>query len=135
MSAARGEEPWHRAALADLYQAYWYPLYVFARKIGRQPVDAEDAVQDFFVALNGKARWAEAAAERGKLRTFLLIVLKRHLGMANRRAWAKKRDGGSEHVVIDWAEGEKNDTWRNPRTRTPESISHRRRSHARTDRV
>lgn len=126
LRASRVAEPGHKAALEHLYLAYWYPLYLFARKIGRQPEDAEDAVQDFFVALNGKNLWADADSTKGKLRTFLLVVFKRHLGTADRRTRAQKRGGGVEHVAIDWASGEERYAEEPMDARTPESNYHRR---------
>jgi hypothetical protein len=34
-----------REALAELCRAYWYPLYVFIRRKGFQPDDAQDLTQ------------------------------------------------------------------------------------------
>ena len=39
-SARAKDEPGSAAALAGLCEAYWYPLYVFVRRMGK---DAEDA--------------------------------------------------------------------------------------------
>lgn len=39
---AQGEEGGSGEALADLCQAYWHPLYVYARRCGQSPEDAED---------------------------------------------------------------------------------------------
>ncbi len=40
-----------RAALAQLCQAYWYPLYSFVRRRGNAPHDAQDLTQEFFAQL------------------------------------------------------------------------------------
>src|SRR5262245_50169752 len=51
ISARDEQAPAYRAALAELCQMYWYPLYVFTR---RRRVDAEsavDLVQGFFAKL------------------------------------------------------------------------------------
>lgn len=60
-------------------ERYWYPIYAFLRKSGRQPTDAEDLTQSFFLRILGDDSLLRAEAERGKLRTFLLANLKRHL--------------------------------------------------------
>ena len=36
-------------ALERLCRTYWYPLYVFVRRKGHGPPEAEDLTQDFFV--------------------------------------------------------------------------------------
>jgi RNA polymerase sigma-70 factor (ECF subfamily) len=35
-------------ALAELCQTYWYPLYVYIRRRGSDPTQAEDLTQGFF---------------------------------------------------------------------------------------
>jgi len=126
LRAAGGDAPAAKAALAELYERYWYPLYGFARRSGRQPADAEDAVQDFFVALNGRNLWADADADKGKLRTFLIKAFRRHMGTGDRRARTQKRGGGAEHLTIDWAAGEASFALEPADARTPEAIYHRR---------
>src|SRR4051812_21582873 len=68
-----------RVALDELCALYWYPIYAFLRRRGYPPEDAEDFTQGFFVKLLGDESFAAADAERGRLRTFLLQTLKRHL--------------------------------------------------------
>ena len=51
MLAAKGKNPAGEAALAELYQLYWSPLYAFARYRGYSPQDAQDLTQGFFVHL------------------------------------------------------------------------------------
>src|SRR5262245_49644832 len=38
-------------ALEELCRSYWLPLYVFARKLGHSPSEAEDLTQSFFAEL------------------------------------------------------------------------------------
>src|SRR5436189_2112720 len=71
--SAQADDP---AALAELCRAYWYPLYCCARRLTASPDDAEDLTQGFFAALLGRQGLKTAAAERGKLRSFLLGGLK-----------------------------------------------------------
>src|SRR4051812_11860158 len=42
ISRATARSPEGRAALETLCQAYWFPVYAFARKQGCSPTDAED---------------------------------------------------------------------------------------------
>ena len=44
-SAGEGKQ----SALADLCQAYWKPLYVYVRRMGYCPHDAQDLTQSFIV--------------------------------------------------------------------------------------
>ena len=41
-------------ALEKLCRAYWYPLYVYVRRRGYAPHDAQDLTQSFFERLLGK---------------------------------------------------------------------------------
>ena len=66
--AARDEADPSRAqaALDELCRAYWFPLYVYARRRGQSPQDAEDSVQGYFAALIEKDYLAQADRRRGK---------------------------------------------------------------------
>ena len=50
-AAGRKESPEARAALAVLCQAYWYPLYAYARRRLSRAQDAQDLTQEFFARL------------------------------------------------------------------------------------
>jgi DNA-directed RNA polymerase specialized sigma24 family protein len=63
------------AALAQLCQAYWFPLYAFLRRSGRSPHDAQDLTQGFFADLLRRDWLAGVSREKGKFRTFLLACL------------------------------------------------------------
>src|SRR5438045_655678 len=73
-SSSRSEE-----ALAKLCQNYWYPLYVFVRRRGHSPHDAQDLTQEFFARLLAKNYLAEVDRERGRFRSFLLAAMKHFL--------------------------------------------------------
>jgi RNA polymerase sigma factor (sigma-70 family) len=88
-------------ALEILCRAYWYPLYSYVRRLGVQPQDAQDLTQEFFCRLLEK-RWLDSAdREKGRLRTFLVVALKRFMAGEWRRAAAQRRGGGFCHVPID----------------------------------
>ena len=54
LSAADAGSPQCQSALNALCQSFWYPLYAFVRRQGRNPVEAEDLTQDFFARLLAK---------------------------------------------------------------------------------
>lgn len=58
------------AALEKLCQAYWYPLYAYARRLGQTPHDAEDLVQAFFVQCLEKKYLSAADQAKGRFRSF-----------------------------------------------------------------
>ena len=92
--------------LATLCRDYWYPLYAFARRIGRSKEDAEDLTQGFFVYALGHDVFNLADRNRGTLRTFLLKVFQRYLGDVRDRDFAQKRGGGQKLVPLDLKDGE-----------------------------
>src|SRR5262245_993513 len=70
----RGEKT-AQDAFARLCSIYWYPLYAFVRRSGRDCHDAEDLTQDFFVRLIAKDGLASVHPEHGRFRSFLLASL------------------------------------------------------------
>jgi RNA polymerase sigma factor (sigma-70 family) len=101
--AAGQSSPQADAALAQLCQTYWYPLYVFIRRRGHDPEDAQDIVQGFFAQLLRKSYFRDAAREKGRFRSFLLMALKRYMANEWDRANRLKRGGGHEVISLDEA--------------------------------
>jgi hypothetical protein len=85
MSAAQSQTPGSQSALAQLCRTYWYPLYLFARRRGYSPDDAQDLTQGFFLHLLAQAldRLRQEYATDGKTSTF--EALKVFLDPANSR--------------------------------------------------
>src|SRR2546428_3815139 len=79
-------------ALAELCRSYWYPLYVYCRRRGYSPHDAEDLTQGFFARLLELDSLADVRRDRGKFRAFLLASLNHYLSDQRDRAFAQKRD-------------------------------------------
>jgi RNA polymerase sigma-70 factor (ECF subfamily) len=101
--AARQPSPESAAALETLCQAYWQPLYAYVRRSGKSPHDAQDLTQAFFCRLLEK-RWLNSAdREKGKLRTFLIVALKRFMINEWAKAAALWRGGGQAHAQFDTA--------------------------------
>jgi DNA-directed RNA polymerase specialized sigma24 family protein len=65
-------------AFSDLARAYQPAILAFFRA-RLAPADAEDATQAFLAASFEHRWWARADAEAGSFRTFLLVLLRRHL--------------------------------------------------------
>ena len=95
-----------RDALAFLCETYWYPLYVYVRRKGHQPAEAQDLTQSFFAELLEKERFQLADQERGRFRSFLLASLNNFMANQWRRAKAQKRGGSSNLLSIDVDAGE-----------------------------
>lgn len=94
LHAGQKEPAEARAALTQLCEAYWYPVYSFIRRRGHSPHDAEDLAQAFFAHLLEKRGLNRVDPEQGRFRTFLLAAIKNFLANDWDRANALKRGGG-----------------------------------------
>jgi RNA polymerase sigma factor (sigma-70 family) len=101
LSAQDKESPASRAALETLCRTYWFPLYAYVRRFGHNAHDAQDLTQGFFARVLEKDYLKTAARERGRFRTFLLVMLKRFLAGEWDRQHAQKRGGFTPLVSID----------------------------------
>ena len=105
---AQGQSPAEvNASVESLYRQYLSPLYAYVRRRGHSPHDAQDLTHDFFTRLLEKGWLASAQQDRGRLRTFLLVAMKRFLANEWDRARAGKRGGGSQLVSLQSEEGER----------------------------
>jgi RNA polymerase sigma factor (sigma-70 family) len=94
------------AALAELCQHYWYPIYAYARRWTGDVAEAQDATQEFFARLLEKGTLALASPERGRFRSFLLVAMRNFLADAAKKARAAKRGGGTPGLSLDFESGE-----------------------------
>src|ERR1051325_2027095 len=99
--AGEADPPQANEALERLCRTYWYPLYVYVRRQGNSPEDAQDLTQNFFSRLLEKDYFAKADRDRGKFRTFLLGSLKNFLVNEWKRAGRLKRGGDLTFLSID----------------------------------
>lgn len=103
LAARKDFSPESAAALEAICRAYWQPLYTYVRRCGQSPEDAQDLTQEFFRCLLEK-RWLHSAdPAKGKMRTFLIVALKKFMGKEWRRASAQKRAGSHSHAAFDTA--------------------------------
>ena len=91
------------SALSELCQIYWRPVYLFLRRQGIGPHDAQDLTQSFFAALIEDRTHARADKMKGRFRSFLLGTLKHFLAHAREHDRAQKRGGGAVPVQLDEA--------------------------------
>lgn len=118
--AAREDHRMENRALSQLIEAYWQPLYFFARRQGLSPVDAEDATQAFLMELMEGDSLAAADPAKGRFRTYLLTLWKRFLIDRARFENRVKRGGAHRLVSLSCVDGEK--AWLNwSTTATPDA--------------
>jgi RNA polymerase sigma factor (sigma-70 family) len=89
-----------RAALAELCQTYWAPLYSFVRSRGYTVHDAQDLTQSFFAYLIERKIYARVDRQKGRFRSFLLASLKNFLADASARERTLKRGGGQNFLPL-----------------------------------
>ena len=89
-------------ALGELCRQYWRPVYLYVRRRGHSAEETEDLTQDFFFRLvKGDLLKSVEGPEKGRLRSFLCVVLKRFLVDDYHRKMAQKRGGGRQIIDID----------------------------------
>jgi RNA polymerase sigma factor (sigma-70 family) len=116
-----------QVALEELCRVYWTPLYGFARRHGLSAADAEDLTQGFFADLLARGAIAQADANRGRFRTFLLSSFKNFHSHQRARAGSLKRGGGHEIVSLDALRGAEAQFLEEPATTdSPEKIYDRK---------
>src|SRR5947208_4704374 len=89
-----------QAALAELCQTYWVPLYSFVRSRGYIMHDAQDLTQSFFAYLIERKIYARVDRQKGRFRSFLLASLKNFLADASDRERTLKRGGGQNLLPL-----------------------------------
>jgi RNA polymerase sigma factor (sigma-70 family) len=98
---AQGESPAAQKALEILCSAYWRPLYGFVRRQGLTREEAQDLVQEFFARLLEHRNLDTVRREKGRLRSYLLVSLKRFLAAERHRASGVKRYESGPHIPLD----------------------------------
>lgn len=93
-----------REALEHLCDAYWKPLYAFARYSGHTTEDAQDLTQAFLAKVVAQGGLGGADRERGRFRSYLLGAMKHFMANTREHARAKKRGGGHSFVQGDISE-------------------------------
>jgi RNA polymerase sigma factor (sigma-70 family) len=106
IATARSGDSRAGSALQELCGTYWYPLYAFLRRSGRNREDAEDLTQGFFASLLSNNRLQLVDAGRGRFRTFLLSSLDHFVIGQWRKETSQKRGGGQTTLSLDFEQAE-----------------------------
>jgi RNA polymerase sigma factor (sigma-70 family) len=101
LAAGGGELEPARRALETLCKAYWWPIYVYVRRRGYGPDDAQDLTQEFLAQLIAKNNIRRADRNKGRFRTFLLAALDHFLAREWTRAHRQKRGGQFAFLSLD----------------------------------
>ena len=101
---ANSQSPDGRAALSELCEAYYQPVFVFMRRLGFEADTARDHAHSFFAYLLERG-FPGADPKLGRFRSYLLGAVKYFVGDLIARARREKRGGGRQHEVIDSSAG------------------------------
>jgi DNA-directed RNA polymerase specialized sigma24 family protein len=101
LTAQDREAPDAQVALSRLCEMYWYPLYVFIRRQGRDHHQAQDLTQGFFEHLFKHDWLASVSRDKGRFRTFLLCSLSHYVTNERARELTVKR-GGQISQFVSW---------------------------------
>jgi RNA polymerase sigma-70 factor (ECF subfamily) len=93
-------------AMDDLCRNYWYPIYAFLRGRGFARADAQDLTQGFFLKVISCQLIGSADQEKGRLRSYFLGALNRHLADHFRSELAVKRGGRAIVVPLECQDAE-----------------------------
>jgi RNA polymerase sigma-70 factor (ECF subfamily) len=100
-AAGEGASETSREAMEKLCNAYWHPIYVYVRRKGYGPDDAQDLTQEFFAQVITKQHFRLADHKKGKFRSFLLSTLHFFLAREWSRAHRQKRGGNYTFISLD----------------------------------
>jgi RNA polymerase sigma factor (sigma-70 family) len=106
-AAARPADERASAALTELCESYWPPLYGYLRGRGYSAEEAQDLTQGFFVHVLETQAIRVADPARGRFRAFLLTALKRYVINEYERDTAARRGGRHVHLSLDFVEAER----------------------------
>jgi len=126
LAAGQRDSPQSSEALEKLCRTYWYPLYVYVRRRGHSPEDAQDLTQQFFALFLQKEYFRLADLRRGRFRTFLLHALEHFLVNEWKRAQRVKRGGGTPDLSLEADEAERRLACEAMTTLTPERAYEKR---------
>jgi len=96
--------------MAYLCEAYWTPLYLFARRTGADQQAAKDLVQGFFAeVLSREHPLGHVDRDKGRFRSYLLAAFRHYIARLEGARVAIKRGGAVEHlpIEVDFNDGER----------------------------
>lgn len=126
LAARDGSDTEARAALENLCQTYWQPLYAYIRHQGSSPDEARDLTQGFFAEFLEKDFLAGVDPDKGRFRAFLLASLRHFLSHQRDQTRTLKRGGGTRTLSLDTEVAEERYSGETGAERTPEEVFERR---------
>jgi RNA polymerase sigma-70 factor (ECF subfamily) len=134
---AAGDEasPQSAEALNELCRTYWYPLYAYVRRQGFAPHEAQDLTQEFFARLMRKHDLSRVGPQKGRFRSFLLVVLRHFLVNEWEKARTEKRGGDKFSFSLDGLNAEERYALEPRQELNPENLYERKWALAILDRV
>jgi RNA polymerase sigma-70 factor (ECF subfamily) len=106
LRAGDSTSPLALEALEQLCHTYWFPLYVYVRRQGSMPPEAQDTTQGFFEQLIEKEFLKDVDPNKGRFRSFLLAAIKHYILNQRKHAGRLKRGGDRTMVPFDADEAE-----------------------------
>lgn len=106
-AAGHGISEVARAAMGDLCQIYWFPVYAYIRRNGNSSENAEDLTQAFFVHLLESDFVKSVDRNRGRFRSYLLKSVSNFVTAEHRSQQSQKRGGSRIHLSLDFESGER----------------------------
>ena len=91
--ARQGHDTPAKAALEELCEAYWLPVYGFMRRQTRDVHEAQDWTQGFFASLLSRDAFADLNPEFGRFRSFLLAAARHFVSNERDRKATLSRGG------------------------------------------
>ena len=98
---ARGDSADSRAALAELCDAYYAPVFAFIRHNAPDEETARDLTQEFFARLLARRGIDKVDRGRGRFRSYLLGAVKHFLADARDHEQRAKRGGGQPALRLE----------------------------------
>ena len=98
---ARGDAPEARAALGELCEAYWLPVFRFLCREGRSDDQSRELAQEFFTRILAGRGIDGVDPAKGRFRSYLLGSLKHFLADHRRDEGRLKRGGGAVIESVD----------------------------------
>ncbi len=90
-----------RHAWGEIFEIYWYPLYVFCRRRGSSENDATDLIQGFFTHLLAGEGLNSVTPEKGLFRSYLLSAFRNYVSNEFRKEDAIRR--GGQDVILNFS--------------------------------
>jgi RNA polymerase sigma-70 factor (ECF subfamily) len=115
-----------RTAFGRLYETYWYPVYAYVRRRGRDADAARDLTQAVFASLYERRDFEHLDRARGRFRSFLLAATQHYLANDAAYRHAAKRGGGVAPLPLESDRAEERYRHEPADRQTPETLFDRR---------